>query len=97
VPPQSLAVVSVSPLEGKPGATMVVTVNGKGFDSATRCLFANKTSTAGQLTVNGVSFLSSNVLFVTLDLSKAKAGPYDVTVTKGTISQTLKNAFTVKP
>jgi hypothetical protein len=79
VPPQSLAVLSVSPPSGLENTTVVVTVRGKGFDPVANCTFTN-TGPLADPTVNGVSFLSSTTLVVTLDLNTADPGAFDVTV-----------------
>jgi len=94
VPPQSLAVLGVSPSSGMQDTTVVVTVRGKGFDPAATCAFTNNAGRANPV-VNGASFLSVNTLVVTLELSTADPGVFDVTVTNPSASQKLVGGFTV--
>jgi outer membrane protein OmpA-like peptidoglycan-associated protein len=96
VPPQSLAVLSVSPVSGTSGATAFVTVKGVGFDQSATCAFNSPSGNSPA--VDAISFVSSNTLFVTLDLSAADAGLCNLTVTNpGTppTVATLNGAFTV--
>ena len=85
------AVVSVSPSQGFPGASVVVTVRGSGFA-------AGATVSAGAgVTVTTVSIVSASELTATLSISAtAAAGPRTVRVTNPNgASGALSSAFTV--
>jgi hypothetical protein len=96
VPPQSLAISGVSPVSGTTDTTIVVTVKGLGFDPHATCVFTN--AGGNNPAIDGISFLSPTTLIVTLDLSPADPGSYDLTVTNpgsSAIVATLGGAFTV--
>jgi hypothetical protein len=100
VPPQALSVVNVAPASisfaGSPIAPATVTIFGTGFAPGAIPLFV-PTPGAGVITVKSTTFLSTNLLVVTI--SPSTRGMYNVTVSNpdGKIASPLGGGLTVTP
>lgn len=86
--PPSVTVVSVTPTDGTNDARTPVTISGTGFSTAA-------TVTVGDVACENILFVSETCLRAYVPTSLAP-GVYDVTVSVGSGSGTLADAFTVR-